>query len=189
MTMKKLSNISIALALFIAVLVPPPAQGGGIAAKQAKEYRLKAAYLLNFAKFTSWPVNAFANPRAPFVIGILGDNPFGNSLKPLTARKLRNRTIELRYFADIKEIKPCQILFISRSAEHSLPAVLAVCKDMPIFTISDIKGFVHQGGMLEFITIKGHLRFSINLAQTQKLSLKIEAQLLALATEVIKEKL
>jgi hypothetical protein len=186
--MRKLSPIIIAFALVIFSLTPPPAQGGAMSEKQAKEYRLKAAYLLNFAKFISWPNDAFTNPQSPFVIGILGDNPFGKALNPLTLRKVRNRTIELRYFANIGEIEPCQMLFVSRSEKDSIPAILAACRDMPTFTISDIKDFIHQDGMLEFITIKGHLRFSINLLQAQKHGLEIEAQLLALATEVIKVK-
>ncbi len=187
MTIKKLSCIIIALPLFILILVLTTAQGGDIAAKLAKEYQLKAAYLLNFARFTTWPDKAFADPQAPFVISILGDNPFGNSLEPLTTRKIKNRAIELQYFTDSKKIKPCQMLFINKSERHSLPSILERCKGMSIFTISDIKGFIQLGGMLEFITIKGHLRFSINFAQVQKHGLKIDAQLLALATEVIKE--
>jgi hypothetical protein len=186
--MKKLSLIIITLTLFISGMTLSPAQGGNLSAKQAKEYRLKAAYMLNFAKFISWPNAAFTNTQTPFIIGILGSNPFGNALPPLTSRKIRNRNIELRYFDNIDKIKPCQILFISRSEEHSIPAILTACKNMSIFTISDIKDFIHKGGMLEFITVKEHLHFSINLIQVQKHGLEVEAQLLALATEVIKVK-
>ncbi len=182
--MKKISSIII-LALIISIPAAP-GQGSSMSAKQVNEYRLKAAYLLNFAKFISWPDKAFATPQAPFVIGILGNNPFGDSLTPLTSRKVRNRTIELRYFNKIDEVKPCQILFISHSKKESIPNILAACNNMPIFTISGIKGFIHKGGMLEFITINEHLHFSINLAQAQTQGLGVEAQLLALATEVIK---
>ncbi|MGH8022009.1 MAG: YfiR family protein, partial [Limisphaerales bacterium] len=47
----------------------------------SREYPLKAVFILNFARFTDWPTNAFASRTAPFVIGILGDNPFGSLME------------------------------------------------------------------------------------------------------------
>ncbi len=41
------------------------------------EYQVKAVFLFNFGQFVEWPKDAFDTPQAPFVIGILGDDPFG----------------------------------------------------------------------------------------------------------------
>src|SRR5439155_1580041 len=45
------------------------------------EYQLKAAFLFNFAKFVEWPADVFPEPDSPFVIGILGENPFESDLE------------------------------------------------------------------------------------------------------------
>src|SRR5580704_9706085 len=45
--------------------------------RQARAEDLKAVFLLNFGQFVEWPTNAFPDETAPFVIGILGENPFG----------------------------------------------------------------------------------------------------------------
>src|SRR5258706_3424933 len=37
----------------------------------ALEYKVKAAYLFNFAKFIEWPASAFTNENAPLVIGVI----------------------------------------------------------------------------------------------------------------------
>ena len=41
------------------------------------EYKIKAAFLYNFAKLTDWPANAFSTTQSPLVIGVLGRDPFG----------------------------------------------------------------------------------------------------------------
>src|SRR5882724_9097047 len=45
-----------------------------------KEYQVKAAFLFHFAQFVAWPDSAFSRPEDPFVIGILGADPFGGYL-------------------------------------------------------------------------------------------------------------
>jgi hypothetical protein len=52
---------------------------------QPGEYEVKAAFLFNFTKFVEWPENAFVDPHAPIVIGIIGDDPFGESLVRIVA--------------------------------------------------------------------------------------------------------
>ncbi|MEO7347924.1 MAG: YfiR family protein, partial [Opitutaceae bacterium] len=47
------------------------------------EYKVKAAFLFNFAQFVEWPAQAFRPADAPLVIGILGDDPFGPYLDEL----------------------------------------------------------------------------------------------------------
>ena len=44
-------------------------------AAAAREYELKAAYLITFAQFVIWPDEAFAGSNAPVAIGILGEDP------------------------------------------------------------------------------------------------------------------
>ena len=48
----------------------PGAQRRGENGPRQPEYLIKAAYLYNFALFVEWPDEAFADPDAPFVVGI-----------------------------------------------------------------------------------------------------------------------
>src|SRR5438105_3630698 len=72
------------------------AAGGRLAAGDAAaysaygEYEIKAAMLYNFAKFVDWPVAALGEAGAPFVIGILGRDPFGTRLDAALRDKLVN---------------------------------------------------------------------------------------------------
>src|SRR4026208_1666609 len=62
-----------------------------------KEYELKAAILFKFANFVEWPTEVLPHDKSPFVIGILGDNPFGSDLEAVTRGKMVNdHPIEIR---------------------------------------------------------------------------------------------
>ncbi len=62
-----------------------------------RELHLRAAFLLNFAKFTTWPDSAFDGPDAKLVIAIVGDDPFGSVLEQTFRREtIRGRSIEVK---------------------------------------------------------------------------------------------
>jgi hypothetical protein len=44
------------------------------------EYKVKAAFLLNFTKFVTWPPAAFEREQSPVSICVLGEDPFGRAL-------------------------------------------------------------------------------------------------------------
>src|SRR5512134_3234752 len=50
------------------------------AAAPFSEYQVKAVYLYNFGQFVEWPADSFATPSTPFVIGIVGKDPFEGML-------------------------------------------------------------------------------------------------------------
>jgi len=48
---------------------------------QPTEYQIKAAFIFNFAKFVEWPAAAFPKTSSPIVVGVLGENPFHDTLE------------------------------------------------------------------------------------------------------------
>src|SRR2546428_9163782 len=104
-------------AVTLAVLLP--ATGLGAAQPQrtvTQEYDLKAAFLFNFAQFVEWPAEAFAEDKSPFVIGVLGDDPFGSSLDEILAGEIiRNRPLIVRRYPAVEQADSCQIPFLSSS--------------------------------------------------------------------------
>ena len=63
-----------------AVLLPIGGAAEGSAS--VSEYDVKAAFLLNIAKYADWPPQAHTGPGSPIVLGILGEDPFGPILDP-----------------------------------------------------------------------------------------------------------
>jgi hypothetical protein len=149
------------------------------------EYQVKAAYLLNFAKFVEWPVTAFASRDSALRICILGEDPFGRALDQL----LEGEVINGRKLLAARMERPpqpgaCQTLFISRS-EKDVPAILSQVGP-GVLTVSDRDGFLREGGMIAFVLDARRVRFDINLRAASGASLKISARLLNVARAVQK---
>lgn len=149
------------------------------------EYQVKAAFLFNFAQFVEWPARAFAAADAPFVIGILGDDPFGAYLDDLVkGEKVGGRPFVIRRCGDLQEAVTCHILFISRSEQPALKEILHELKNRSILTISDLDSFNRHGGMVRFVTENGKIRLRIQLQSAKDASLTISSKILRPATIV-----
>lgn len=157
----------------------------GYAAEKPSEYQIKAAYLYNFAKFVRWPESAFSDQKAPLVIGVLGKNHFDGELTPLSLKTVRGRSIEIRYFETLQEIETCHMLYISTDEFKKRESILRGLITRPIVTVGESEQFADTGGIIQFVTIRNRLRFIINLNAARKHKIKIDAQLLSLATDVL----
>src|SRR6267154_357061 len=123
------------------------------------EYRLKAVFLFNFAEFVSWPSEAFIDPQAPLVIGVLGENPFGTHLDEVVrGERVNNRQLVVERYRRVEDIKVCHILFISRSEAGRLDEILPRLKNRSVLTVSDIDRFAARGGIIRFINEKNRIR-------------------------------
>jgi hypothetical protein len=152
---------------------------------QPQEYEVKAAFLYNFAQFCEWPSSAFASTNSPFVIGVLGDNPFNSTLDDLVrGEKVQQRPLEFRRFRSVSEIKECHILFISRSESSRVQSILNSLEGRPILTVSDIDRFAMRGGMIRFLTEQKKIKLRINISETRKAGLNISSKVLNLAEVV-----
>ena len=154
------------------------------AAASLPEYQVKAAFVHSFGKYVIWPGAAFAAPTTPFIIGILGTDPFGEAFVALQQKNLQNRPLEIRRIDKISEAGGCQILFISRSEQRRLSALLAALKGHNTLTVSDIDGFAREGGMIQLLLQDNQVRFEINLRAAQAAELTISSNLLKLATTI-----
>jgi hypothetical protein len=149
---------------------------------QAEEYDVKAAFLFNFTKFVEWPEGSFNDSSSPIVIGIIGDDPFGDSLLHIVAgQTVQGRWIVIRKERFGDDLRRCQVLFISTSERPHSTQILAGLQDASVLTVSDIDGFAEAGGAMQFVTEENRVRFIVNLDAARQSKLRVSAKLLALA--------
>ncbi len=171
------------IGLAILVLLPTLGLGG----RQSEEYEVKAAFLLNFAKFVEWPSKAFPDSKSPFVIGIVGVDPFGDALPQLIKRQtVQQRPIVIRRFKVAEDFSGCHILFLSRSLAAQTDHVLERMKELPVLTVSEREDFVQRGGVIGFAHADKAVRFDINVQAAAAVDLKVSSKLLAIARVVVK---
>jgi hypothetical protein len=146
------------------------------------EYRVKAAFLYNFAKFVEWPTAAFKGPEDPVAVCVLGQNPFGNMLDEMVGQNTAGgRSFVVRQLADATQTGGCHILFIGASERKRFKAILAGMKTQSALTVSDIPDFALDGGAFGFKLENGKVRIEINLTVTKEKDLRISSRLLSLA--------
>jgi len=156
----------------------------GVSSAQSdpNEYQVKAAFLFNFTKFVEWPENAFVDSHAPIVIGVIGDDPFGESLVSIVAgQKAQGRGIEIVKYRYGDNLRRCHVLFISASERQRRAPILASLQEASVLTVSDIDGFAEAGGAIQFVVQENRVRFVVNLEVATQSKLRVSAKLLALA--------
>jgi len=148
-------------------------------------YQVKAAYLFNFLKFVEWPDESFADPLAPIVIGVAGEDPFGSALPQVVIGKtIQGRDLVIRKYHAGEDMRGAHILFISSSERKRLPQVLSSLHGSSVLTVADMEGFLESGGMIQFLNENDRVRFAINVDATSRAKLKMSSKLLSLARVV-----
>src|SRR5829696_3597225 len=137
--------------------------------KASLEYKVKAAYLLNFAKFVEWPTNRFPTATSTMKVGVLGKDPFGADLDRIMAdRVIEGRKFEIIRANEPEETVACQIVFVSSSERRRFPQIIETLHKANVLTVGEHEQFLEQGGIIRFflhddpVRSESTVRFEIN---------------------------
>jgi hypothetical protein len=156
-----------------------------LAAQGSLEYEVKAAFLLNFAKFTDWPPTAFAAPDSPIAICILGKDPFGHAIDELVQGEVVNgRKVVVRRMSQLPAAHTCQVVFTQQSGKEAAAALSGLGPG--VLTVGEGESFVREGGIIAFLIESRHVRFDIDQKAAEVAELKLSSKLLAVARTVQK---
>ena len=154
-------------------------------AQDASEYQVKAAFLYQFTRFVEWPDSAFADGNSPFVIGVVGHDPFGSTLdRAVDGKTVNGRGIVIRRYSQIADVQPCHILFVSESDRDQMSRILARLSNFSTLTVGDCDGFIQHGGIIDFFIEDSRVRFAINPDAANSVGLRVSSKLLQLARVV-----
>ncbi|MEO7209038.1 MAG: YfiR family protein [Steroidobacteraceae bacterium] len=149
------------------------------AADAPTENQVQAVFLFNFTRFVEWPPQTFAAPSDPFVIGIVGSDPFGARLdEAVRNEQINGHILTVRRFRSISEVDNCQILFIDRSEIGRLGQILAALDHHSTLTVSEADGAAQHGVMIQFATENSRIRLRINVDSARAVGLTISSKLL-----------
>jgi hypothetical protein len=177
---QKRAAAAIAFLLFSCLFHPLQA-----ADRTLSEYEVKAHYLYSFPLFVEWPAQAFRAPNAPFILGIVGHDPFGSMIDSLTANAtLHGRKVIVQRLNRDQDLRHCQVLFISRSEREHLEFILSKLVGGSVLTVSEIEGFSASGGIIGLVFDDDRVRFEINLDTAAGAGLTVSAKLSSLARTV-----
>jgi len=88
--------------------------GASTEKREYSETRLKAALLVRLTPYFRWPGTEATGTNQPVRIGVLGKNPFGDSLNELTRPGTNSvRGSQIVYGTKPEQLKGCQVIFIA----------------------------------------------------------------------------
>lgn len=166
-------------AIFIAIALGLLAAQSSFLAAEGLEYQVKAAFLYNFLKFVEWPAET---GDAPWVIGVLGHDPFGDMLDTTVRGKIVNgRSIEVRRYVKPADVKDCNILFVGREEFEKLgPALQPILQRPGLLSVGETSGFLKSGGVISFYLEENRVHFEIRSSMAHSVGLHVSSQLMKL---------
>jgi len=149
------------------------------------EYRVKAAYLFNFASYVEWPAANGTQANSPIVVGFIDAPEIADELSKLSSgHMVRNRPVEIKLIKPGEPLAGVQILFLGRQGNKRLKQLLDGLHSQPVLTVSDAQGGLSDGSIINFLPVDDRIRFEISLANAERIGIKINARLLSVAQRI-----
>jgi hypothetical protein len=179
----RLRRFGVAVAAALALVVVPSV---AVPAQEASEQALKVAFIYNFAKFTTWPASAFADPEAPVTVCVVGKHGFGDAFQSIEGKSVGGRSVAVKYLGSYKAKDQCQVIYVASSEKARLPKIVSAAKEAHALVVSDTDGFVDGGTIINMVR-RGddHIGFEINARVAGESGLKLSSKLLNLAERVV----
>jgi hypothetical protein len=197
--------VALLLCVFVSVVLPSRAH-----ADHSENHRImlvKAAVVLNVARFVSWPDYAFADPYSPLNLCYFRTNPFPDALHSIEGKPVSGRKLVIRKVDNMPDARECQIMLVALAEmEHynkvrssitrsaRAPAMLTLA-DRTDDTSSDRHDDSRDNGirdhdiMVSLIRAGSRIGFEVNLRASKEAGLKISSELLKHARIVRESKL
>ncbi len=196
MSIRRYILVLLIAALFAAGITPCALANDN---EKSREYEIKAAFLYQFLRFIDWPAEKEkrAEEKEEYIIGIIGDDPFGEMIDLVVGEKISGKTVVIKrlgkcapmdsdeYEQQLKDIRSCHILFVSRSEKEHAKKINAYAAKHAVLTVADMDDFLKTGGMINFIIYEKRVKFEINETAANKAEITIRSKLLRLAKRVI----
>lgn len=153
------------------------------------EYDLKAVFLLRFATpYVKWQESAFESKTAPFVVAVVGKDPFGEVLDEVFAGKqVGEHPIRIVRKSSVDELEACHMLFVPKAQEKHLERIRERLLDKHTLLVAESIAAAQAGAHIGFYLEKSRVRFAINPAEAKSSNLEVSSELLKLAKLVEKK--
>lgn len=149
---------------------------------------VEAAFLFNFAKFTTWPTVSDLDSSIKFCIQENTIDP--SAFAGWGKKRIQNRPVRVEFYATPTQpdLGNCAIMYVARlPAEMRVIDLARRAQASSTLLVSNDEGFGKAGGHIELYLVNRRLRFRVNLGELSKARLSLGAGVLNLAEIVATE--
>ena len=167
-----------------AVLTAVVLAGVSVAAQSVTAPGLKAAYLLNFARFVDWPSDKVPI-GASLVLCIVNDGAVATALEEtIVGRVVNGHPLSVVRLGASATLPMCHVLYLAELDQKRSLDIIATLLGRLVLTVSDARGFARNGGMVELFVEGGKLRIVANVDALQRADVRLSSRVLTIATIV-----
>ncbi|NND61264.1 MAG: YfiR family protein [Gammaproteobacteria bacterium] len=150
--------------------------------------KIKAAYLLNFLRFSEWPAESFSSRNSPITLCVLGRDTLGRTLDAtMQEQRVAGRLLQIVRLAGDSVDKPssaieqCHLVFISRSEAGRVDHITERLAGTNTLTIGEVGDFADHGAMLALNYEDDRVIFYANPAAIRAGKVHLSSKILQLA--------
>ena len=148
---------------------------------QTTNYQVYSLYVLNIAKYSSWPA-----ATGDFNITVFGKSKVYDELLKQTGKNVNGNTVKIKQVENINEIGSPQILYLADGKSSSLDDIIKMTEGKSVMIISEREGLHKKGAGFSFVVMdNGTLRCDINNTELEKRQIKLSKNLSALTNSSI----
>jgi hypothetical protein len=146
---------------------------------------IRWGFVTNFARYTEWPTQKWANGSAPLTVCLLGgDKDMAAELTSLEKHTISGRMLRGVQISRLTELDACAVIYVPTDYKAPLKPIVDAADKHRVLTVSDRVDFIEDGGMIGLIPSGGRYVFDVNLIAARSADLKLSSQLLKLARTV-----
>jgi hypothetical protein len=150
------------------------------------EAQIKAAFLLNFARFAEWSPMAVPETSTLLFFCFDGGEDVRIAFEALAnGKEIGKRKIVNRKITSPADARTCQAVFANDSKHIREVELLKTAREAGALTVGDGPNFLNSGGMIQLLVDDNRMRFDINLVTASLAKIKLSSKLLALARHVV----
>ncbi len=155
-------------------------------AQNLSDAQLRARFILNFLRFTEWPVKTFTADSDPLGVCILGiGDPFDGALAEFQSTQASGHRIDVRTHVVANQTGRCHLVYVPDAELAHLGAVRDAIGARPVLIVGESEAILDRGGMIALRASGGRLAFVVKLAAARRVDLNFAPQMLHAAAEVL----
>jgi hypothetical protein len=149
---------------------------------QTTNYQVHSLFILNIAKYSTWPAGSHE-----FQIVVFGKSKLYDELvKQVAGKNINGLAIKVNQAENLTDIGSAQIVFLADGKSGNLNEILKATEAKPIMVIAEREGLYKKGASFSFVVMDNNtLRYDINHSELEKRNIRVSKNLTNLANAAI----
>lgn len=151
-----------------------------------KEAQVKAAYLVNFLRYTDFPPDDPGTATTAYRVVVVGDEALSVALQTAPAGRITINSRALSVVSpnpegNMREIPAAELVFVGQAQTERVAEILEALQGQPVLTVGDTTDFMQAGGMIALRLDGTRVVFDANPGAIRAAGLLLSAKVLKLA--------